>query len=343
MGEMRRRQQSKLQNRAKQNRIVANMSSSTKNNSTTSTTTADTSDDGATLPPSPPRTKPSTNAAKNNATSLKETYTTRHVIGGREYELTMWPPRWTASRLLKTALMVVTWPVWIPLGTLYMTLQFLSPESFRAKLCGWLLPQGMQAVDQAQTAKRQVLLQHVSGRVLDVGAGSGSYFRYFTKADSVVAVEPVETLHAHLQSAAARFLRDKEELIIVRDLADLDPKQYQFDWIILGNVLCEVPCIPDALQRVNQLLAPGGHVYFSEHLGCPKGTWERCFQDAFNPLWHRGTMGCNCNRDTLFYLQEQQRQGHWHQLGYWTLANVKVAFGPLVLGLAYKKPASKQE
>jgi SAM-dependent methyltransferase len=246
---------------------------------------------------------------------------------------------------MKTTLTVVSFPVWVPLGGLYLAFQFLAPQSWRDKLFfGHLLPRGMDAANKAQRAKRQVLLQHVSGRVLDVGAGSGSYFCYYTQADAIVAVEPGETLHPHLRKAAARYLQhQKEPMVIVRDLVELDPAKYQFDWIILGNVLCEVLCQVEALQRVNQLLAPGGHVYFSEHMGCPKGTWQRRLQDAINPIWHRGTMGCNCNRDTLLHLQQQQQDGHWHQLAYWTVRNVTIGLGPLILGLAYKKPFQKQE
>lgn len=289
------------------------------------------------------------------STSNKEEYTVRHSVGGHEYALTLWPPRWTLTRFLQTCLTVLASPVWISLGALYITMQCISPRSVQSELCGWMLPRGMEFVDKAQGPKREVLLQHLSGRVLDVGAGGGSYFRYYTdKADSVVAVEPVETLHPYLRRAANMYLwRTKEEgepqqpqpFTIVGDLADLDPARDRFDWVILGNVLCEVPCVADAVKRIDALLSPGGHVYFSEHVGCREGTWQRRIQDFINPIWRRGTMGCNCNRESLLHLEQlQQAQGgdRW-QVVHWKLRNVSVALGPLVLGLAHKKRSHKEE
>ena len=141
--------------------------------------------------------------------SHKERYTTRHTIGGHEYALTMWPPRWTWSRVLQSFVTVVTSPVWIPLSALYVAIQYASTRSFRGKLLTWILPRFMERVDETLHTERKVLLQHVSGRVLDVGAGSGTYFRYYTKADAVVAVEPAETLHPLLRQAADKYLYGK--------------------------------------------------------------------------------------------------------------------------------------
>ncbi|CAD7971255.1 unnamed protein product [Amoebophrya sp. A25] len=77
-------------------------------------------------------------------------------------------------------------------------------------------------------------------------------------------------------------------------------EDFSVDWIILGNVLCEVPDPQEIVRDLDALLRPGGFVYFSEHVGyLPKNSWHRWRQDIIAPWWQRVSDGCNCNRDTL--------------------------------------------
>lgn len=106
-----------------------------------------------------------------------------------------------------------------------------------------------------------------------------------------------------------------------------------FDWVILGNVLCEIDDQISALQCINHVLKPGGHVYFSEHIGAPKGTWTRRLQDFINPIWRTAGGGCNCNHDSL---ENIQKTPGW-QVIFWNYNGFKVGLAPFVLGLAMKK------
>jgi hypothetical protein len=94
----------------------------------------------------------------------------------------------------------------------------------------------------------------------------------------------------------------------------------QFDWIILGNVLCEVKDPGKALISVDHLLKNpvtdtdgGGHVFFSEHFGNEKASWVRFLQDWLNPIWKLAAAGCNLNRDTLDLILSQHnwKTIHW--------------------------------
>ena len=111
----------------------------------------------------------------------------------------------------------------------------------------------------------------------------------------------------------------------------------RFDWVICGNVLCEVDDQGSTLRSVNHLLKPGGYVFFSEHIGAPMGTWARFFQNCFNPWWRTAGAGCNCNRDTLVNLRNMNTMAPdgWQVIS-WHYSNLKVAMGPFVLGLALK-------
>jgi 2-polyprenyl-3-methyl-5-hydroxy-6-metoxy-1,4-benzoquinol methylase len=76
-----------------------------------------------------------------------------------------------------------------------------------------------------------------------------------------------------------------------------------FDFVILGNVLCEVPDVEATLFHVNRLLKRGGKVYFSEHVSSDSGTLLRYLQYVMSPMWCNLTDGCNINRDTLNSLE----------------------------------------
>ena len=165
-----------------------------------------------------------------------------------------------------------------------------------------------------------------------MGAGGGAYFQYFTKADRVVAVEPQEVMYPILNKVANEngLVEPTKEFSIVRDLEDV---KGSFDHVIFGNVLCEVPNVDQTLQQVDKLLAPGGRVYFSEHIGRPAGTWARWFQDFYNPMHRHISVGCNCNRDSL---EKMRSMENW-EVVYWKYEHFQVCMGPFVLGLAMKK------
>jgi SAM-dependent methyltransferase len=199
--------------------------------------------------------------------------------------------------------------------------------------------------------ERDTLLQRVDNRVLDVGCGGGAYLRHCTKATTIVALEPVVEMHATIRRVAEEAGISDEKLEILpltiqeyveynmrSETGDAATPPPQFDWILVGNVLCEVPHpISTALQSIKLLTKPGGgHVYFSEHVGARPGTWARLFQDTINPVWTKVSGGCNCNRDTLNVIHSCLEEKDW-EFGVWEYPNVQVAMGPSFLGLARKK------
>lgn len=64
-----------------------------------------------------------------------------------------------------------------------------------------------------------------------------------------------------------------------------------YDWIILGNVLCEVPekDLPDVIKGLDRALKPGGKVFYSEHTAWDWSTrpFYRLLQELVAPVWLR--------------------------------------------------------
>jgi len=95
---------------------------------------------------------------------------------------------------------------------------------------------------------------------------------------------------------------------------------HHFDWILCGNVLCQVQNPDEQLRLLDYFLKPGGRVYYSEHVQSRKRTWRYVLQQCINPWWSLVFNGCNCNRDTLGTIQRVTR---------WKVKNWSFFFGVL--------------
>src|SRR2546430_10018083 len=78
-------------------------------------------------------------------------------------------------------------------------------EKVRHPIAARLIERAMQAGEKrGQAEHRQRLLEGLSGRVVEVGAGSGINFRYYPDSvTEVVAVEPEDYLRRQAERAAA--------------------------------------------------------------------------------------------------------------------------------------------
>jgi len=107
-----------------------------------------------------------------------------------------------------------------------------------------------------------------------------------------------------------------------------------FDFIILGNVLCEVPDQQQVLSDIHTLLRKNGQLFFMEHVANEDGTFLNKVQNFLNPVWSVISDGCNCNRHTL----NQIKAFDW-KIESWELhMNSPMAFiNRLQVGIATKK------
>ncbi|KAL1470037.1 hypothetical protein MTO96_040710 [Rhipicephalus appendiculatus] len=71
-----------------------------------------------------------------------------------------------------------------------------------------------------------------------------------------------------------------------------------FDTVLITYVLCSAQNGPKLLAECKRVLAKGGILLFSEHIGHPKGSLARYFEDFVTPFTKNLTCGCHLNRDT---------------------------------------------
>jgi SAM-dependent methyltransferase len=263
----------------------------------------------------------------------------RHVIDGHSYALNPkrleTPPLSTVGVLLQGTVVVVLSPVLLLGAVLFMIPMLVKPIANR--FVQWFIPCIMNITGEKFSLERKTLLANVRGKVLDVGSGGGNYLRHFHNASSVVALEPVQELHNAIKQQAKEWLPQETTLSI--SSLDLESYLHQypkeastFDWIILGNVLCEVKDVKSTLVSVDHALKECGIIYFSEHIGCDCSSWKRTIQDIVNPWYNIVSGGCNLNRDSLRLIQSMP---NWRVVA-WEYPSIQVGMGEFVVGLAHK-------
>ncbi len=125
---------------------------------------------------------------------------------------------------------------------------------------------------------RRKLLGGLCGRVVEVGAGSGTNFRHYpTSVSEVIAVEPERYLRERAQGAAAKA---PVPVSVTHGDADRLPgEEESFDAGVFALVLCTVPDQHAALAELHRVIRLGGELRFYEHVAAHSG-WEARFQRA---------------------------------------------------------------
>jgi ubiquinone/menaquinone biosynthesis C-methylase UbiE len=152
------------------------------------------------------------------------------------------------------------------------------------------------APDPRADANRRELLQDLSGRVVEVGAGNGLNFRHYpATVGEVVAVEP----EAYLRERAAEAATTAPVSVRVVDgVADKLPlPDGEFDAAVASLVLCSVADQPAALAEIKRVLRPGGELRFYEHVLAEDAKVRR-LQRTLAPAWPHFAGGCHLDRDT---------------------------------------------
>ncbi|GAA4929200.1 class I SAM-dependent methyltransferase [Streptomyces coeruleoprunus] len=147
-------------------------------------------------------------------------------------------------------------------------------------------------------AYRRELLDGLSGRVIEVGAGNGLNFAYYPGAVSeVVAIEPERLLRRLAVEAAVRA---GVPVDVVPGAAEALPvKSEAFDGAVASLVLCSVRDLRRSLAELRRVLKPGGELRFFEH-GLAPGKLMATAQRALDAtVWPLMCGGCHTARDPL--------------------------------------------
>ena len=142
---------------------------------------------------------------------------------------------------------------------------------------------------------RSSLIGQATGRVLEVGAGTGANFPYYRRADEIVATEPDPFMLARARKRAADLSLDLE----FRDSpAEALPfADATFDTVVATLVLCTVTEQERSFGEIRRVLRPGGEFRFVEHVRAEGGI-HALAQDVLAPVWSLAAANCHPNRRT---------------------------------------------
>jgi SAM-dependent methyltransferase len=138
-------------------------------------------------------------------------------------------------------------------------------------------------------------LAGLSGRVLEVGAGTGTNFAFYPDTvTEVVALEPETRLVPKARAAAAEAAVPVTVIAsTIEALGDVEP----FDAVVCSLVLCSVENPDAVLRQLKSVLRPGGELRYFEHVASPgwRGAIQRLADASF---WPRMSGNCHTHRHT---------------------------------------------
>lgn len=162
-----------------------------------------------------------------------------------------------------------------------------------ARFYAWAGPR----MEPAVGPHRRALLDGLSGRVIEVGAGTGLNFPHYPAGvTGVLAVEP----EPHLREVARRAAGQAPVPVEVVDgLAERLPgEDGAFDAAVVALVLCSVTDQHAALTEIARVLTPTGQLRFLEHVAAEDGALYQVQRAVDATIWPHLAGGCHTGRDT---------------------------------------------
>ena len=160
----------------------------------------------------------------------------------------------------------------------------------------WVLPPFLDLVmRQHQLAKyRREVVAAASGRVLEVGVGSGLNFPLYGKQVEIVfGIDPSPRLLAIARQRAA--IAGVRTELMQGSATAIPLADSTLDTVVMTWALCSIPDPLVALREMRRVLKPGGRLLFVEHGLSPEPGVER-WQHRLTPLWRHIAGGCHLDR-----------------------------------------------
>jgi SAM-dependent methyltransferase len=130
-----------------------------------------------------------------------------------------------------------------------------SPASFA--IADESLLEVLEGLEQAKNYSswiQNLIEPHVSGRILEVGAGRGTYSKFFAERGHLTTLEPSVVHCAALRERLSAY----PNVVVVNAQLDGTAAPGSYDTVVLLNVLEHIPDDHQALGDIYESLAPGG-------------------------------------------------------------------------------------
>jgi ubiquinone/menaquinone biosynthesis C-methylase UbiE len=142
---------------------------------------------------------------------------------------------------------------------------------------------------------RQSLLASVSGKVLEIGFGTGLNLAHYP-----ASVREIDTVDVNPGMSAIAAPRIAQSGITIHNHVlsgeALPMADASFDAVISTWTLCSIPNVAQAIAEVHRVLKPGGRFFFIEH-GLSDDPKVQTWQHRLTPIQKVLGDGCHLDRD----------------------------------------------
>jgi ubiquinone/menaquinone biosynthesis C-methylase UbiE len=143
-------------------------------------------------------------------------------------------------------------------------------------------------------ALRERYVSRATGRVLEIGIGSGLNLEHYSDSVSAITgLDPAAELTVMARQRAASASAPVDLLQVSGEEIPADDATY--DTLVCTWTLCSIPNVYRALQEMHRVLKPGGSFYFVEH-GLAPDSEVQGWQRRIEPLWKKIGGGCHLTR-----------------------------------------------
>ncbi len=127
---------------------------------------------------------------------------------------------------------------------------------------------------------RKEALSGLSGKILEVGVGSGRNLKYYPAGCSVTGIDNSEGM---LEKAREKAAGVKNVNLLLMDAEILEFPDNSFDYVVTTFVLCTIPDPVKALKEMRRVLKPSGELIALEHLHSSNPVID-LFEHLINPF-----------------------------------------------------------
>ena len=137
---------------------------------------------------------------------------------------------------------------------------------------------------------RRELVGQARGRVLEIGAGTGSNLPHYVGEVDLTLLEPDKRFRGRLEYLGHTAIRGFAEELPFPDAS--------FDTVVCTLVMCSVRDVDAAVGEIRRVLKPQGRYLFLEHVLASEPSARR-WQHRLDPAWSRLAGGCHLTREFL--------------------------------------------
>jgi ubiquinone/menaquinone biosynthesis C-methylase UbiE len=143
---------------------------------------------------------------------------------------------------------------------------------------------------------RSELLKGASGKVLELGSGTGINFPLYNNVDTVTAIEPSKSM-------IDRSLTKQQSAVVPIEIVNasaenLPFEDHIFDTVVATLVFCTIPNVEKAIHELKRVCKPDGKILLFEHVKMENTVLSK-MQESLTPFWKKICDGCCLNRETL--------------------------------------------